>query len=60
MVMRMFLKMMTYLTISVFAVNYLIESRMEIMHFLRPALTAAAVSGNLDEEGLVRSHQLLE
>ena len=60
MVTRMFLKMMIYLTIGVVSINYLIDSRIEIMNYLHPSFTASFDGADLDEESMLESHQLLE
>ena len=60
MVTRMFLKMMIYLTLGVVSINYLIDSRMEIMSFLHPSFAATFSTADMDEEGMLESHQLLE
>ncbi|MFI4955903.1 MAG: hypothetical protein ACHQAX_01705 [Gammaproteobacteria bacterium] len=60
MITRMFLKMMIYLTIGVVSINYLIDARMQIANFVHPGLATAFSTANVDEEGMLESHQLLD
>lgn len=60
MITRLFLKVMIYLTIGVFSINYLIQSRVQIIDFLHPTISATLGAIDLDEESMIDSHHLLE